>query len=73
MELVNRNFYNRMMKSTKKLIVPEPQIDPIIAELTFDSETPHAPKKAGKVYKSNTKNSAKSNRRASCKDMMMNS
>jgi hypothetical protein len=65
MEMINKGFYNRMVKSTKKLIVPEPQIDPIIAELTFDSETPNPTKKAGKVYKSNAKFSAKYNRRKS--------
>lgn len=50
---MNNNFYNRMLKSSKRQLVPEKRNIPM-KESMYESATPSTVKTAGKTYKRNS-------------------
>lgn len=54
METMNRDFYNRMIKSTKRLLDANGAKDVSQKELQYDVATPSQPRVVGRAYKRNT-------------------
>jgi hypothetical protein len=51
---MNKDFYKRMIKSTKRLHHPKPQSEQLVPESSSDSKTPSNSKNPGKAYKRNS-------------------
>lgn len=54
METMNKEFYNRMLKSTKKLHDPEPQNEQLLPDSSFESKTPKHKKNKSNIYRCNS-------------------
>lgn len=62
---MSKNFYNRMMKSTRRLHDPEPQKDQLVADTTFELYTPSSRRTRRRAYRRNTAVGSKINRETS--------
>lgn len=58
-----------MMKSTKRLHAPEPQTEQLVAEPSFDSQTPACTRPSRKTYRRNTSTTSQVSRQKSCKKL----
>ena len=53
MELMNKDFYDRIMRSTSRLNYPEPQKEQLMPDSSFEVNTPSHFRKVGRTYKKN--------------------
>jgi hypothetical protein len=67
METMNRDFYNRMIKSTKRLLDANTRKDASQKELQYSVATPTQPRVVGRAYKRNASTMASQAREKSLK------
>ena len=53
LEMMNKDFYNRMVNSTKKLFEAEPKKEALKADSSLETQTPSSRKKRARVKKRN--------------------
>ena len=68
MEMMNKGFYNRMIKSTKRLLEAEPQKQPLDPDVLIEGSTPSNLKYISKICSLENQRStkAKVNRKSRC-------
>ena len=66
--MMNKGFYNRMMKSSKRLLEPEPQKKPLDPDNLFEGSTPSNLKYISKIYTAENEKNSKinANRKSRC-------